>query len=203
MQITAVTNGVLSYQRLLAILPEIEDALKYIVIREKQVTKVEYLQLMENLIEKGVPKHKLIVHQHVDLAIKLEIPTLHLPEIGPSVKNIKFMYPHLKVGVSVHSLASAQEKEKEGADYLMYGHVFQTASKTNLAPKGLASLRQLTDSISVPVIAIGGITPSSLGQLGKAGAQGAAVMSGIFDHPDPRSSAEQYQREGELYGQSL
>src|SRR5699024_7880252 len=93
---------------------------------------------------------------------------------------------------SVHSTSEALEKEEAGADFLIYGHVFSTASKPNVSPRGISALQTTVQSVSIPVIAIGGIKPTNIKQVKKSGAQGIAVLSGILLAEDVQVAALAY-----------
>jgi thiazole tautomerase (transcriptional regulator TenI) len=82
----------------------------------------------------------------------------------------------------------------EECNYLLVGTMFASASHPDKPPEGLALLRALREAVSLPLIAIGGITPERVGECIEAGAQGVAVISGIADAPDPRVAAQQYRK---------
>ena len=67
----------------------------------------------------------------------MSIPNLHLPEQGFPVKKVKEHFPHLQIGRSVHSLETAKQAERDGVDYVLYGHCFETNSKKGKAPNGI------------------------------------------------------------------
>ena len=81
------------------------------------------------------------------------------------------------VGISTHSLEQVQEAEKCNASYVFFGHVFPTDCKKGVPPRGLHFLEKICHNASVPVYAIGGITPQNAAQAVKAGAAGVCVMS--------------------------
>lgn len=83
----------------------------------------------------------------------------------------------LVLGVSVHSVEEAIEAEKLGADYLIAGHVFDTECKPGLKGRGIDFIEKVCDSVNIPVIAIGGITPSNLNELLRKKVFGIAAMS--------------------------
>lgn len=83
----------------------------------------------------------------------------------------------LKYGVSVHNFNEAVEAEKSGADYIIAGHVFKTDCKPGLEGRGINFIKKICSSVSIPVIAIGGINESNVVDILDAGAEGAAVMS--------------------------
>ena len=81
------------------------------------------------------------------------------------------------VGTSVHSVEDAVKAQELGADYVLAGHVFETDCKKGLPGRGLKFIEDVVSNISIPVYAIGGITPENYKDVIKAGAKGAAIMS--------------------------
>ncbi len=96
------------------------------------------------------------------------------------------------VGYSVHSTAKAQEAVSVGADYLLVGTMFPTASHPDKTPEGVELLRAIHRQVSLPLVAIGGITPERVGECLEAGAVGVAVVSGIADSEDPEVATRRY-----------
>lgn len=94
----------------------------------------------------------------------------------------------------MHSLEEALQAEKEDADYVLFGHVFETDCKQGLDGRGVSLLSEIKQRISIPVIAIGGMTPARLREVKQAGSDGIAVMSGIFSSDDPLEAARRYSR---------
>ncbi len=195
MKIIAVTNGQLKENSLIKTIEQIEHHIDFVIIREKQKSRNEYLSFLNHLNESAVNKEKLIVHRDAEAACNLGIRRVHLPEHGISLKEVKNQYKDMITGRSVHSLEAAKKAEDQGADYVMYGHIFETKSKAGIDPRGLVKLEKLTSALKIPVIAIGGITPAKIKDLKQAGAQGAAVMSGIFESNDPLETVSQYKKE--------
>ena len=95
-------------------------------------------------------------------------------------------------GVSVHSAAEAREAEQWGADYLVAGTVYASQSHPDIAPQGLGYLQDVCASVTVPVLAIGGITPARVAECVAAGAAGVAVLSPIMRAADPEAMARDY-----------
>jgi thiamine monophosphate synthase len=93
------------------------------------------------------------------------------------------------VSRSVHSVDAAVDAEREGADLIVAGTVFPSMSHPGGDTLGLPALRSVCESVSVPVIGIGGITAKNAGNVIRAGASGVAVISAIWDAPDPRVAA--------------
>ncbi|MGI8316953.1 thiamine phosphate synthase [Halobacillus mangrovi] len=202
MQLITVTDGKMGDIQLLSTILLISPYVDGIILREKQRALPDYLSLVNRLIESGLPKEKLYVHRHYSFMKDTGIRNLHLPEKGYSLREVRSNFPHETVGVSVHSLESAHQAEKEGADYVIFGHIYSTNSKKGVAPRGLELLQRMTSSLRIPVIAIGGIHSHQMKELAEAGASGAAVMSGIFGEKDPLQAVKKYKKEAFIYDRS-
>lgn len=98
------------------------------------------------------------------------------------------------LGVSVHTVAEAQEAAYGGADYVIAGTIFASQSHPPVAPQGLGFLRDVCASITIPVIAIGGIMPARVAGCIEAGAAGVAVLSPIMRTSDSNLIAQDYWR---------
>jgi thiamine-phosphate pyrophosphorylase len=97
------------------------------------------------------------------------------------------------VGASVHSVAEARTAAGEGADFIVFGPVFDTPSKRPYGPpQGLESLRQVTDAVATPVLAIGGITAARVREVLAAGATGVGVISAILAAPRPADATRAF-----------
>ncbi len=111
---------------------------------------------------------------------------------GRGVGGEGFSPPPRLLGYSVHSVASAKKAVQAGADYLLVGTMFPTPSHPDKTPEGLGLLEAVAKAVSVPLIAIGGITPERVGLCLRAGARGVAVISGILESESPYVSAQSY-----------
>ena len=101
----------------------------------------------------------------------------------------------LQIGCSVHSIAAAQKRAAEGADFVTYSPIYPTVSKPGYGPAvGIASLAQLTEQVQLPVFALGGITPVRVAECLETSAFGVAVMSGIMSPTDAGRQASRYVR---------
>jgi thiamine-phosphate pyrophosphorylase len=83
------------------------------------------------------------------------------------------------IGISTHSLEEALDAEREGADYIGFGPVFRTSTKDTGPAQGIPALRTIAERVSIPVIAIGGITLETAEEVMGSGAAGLAVISAI------------------------
>ncbi|MFC7321283.1 thiamine phosphate synthase [Halobacillus campisalis] len=194
-KLIGVTDGKMEESILSEVIKRITPLLDSIILREYQKTPKEYISFINKLVKTGVDKRKLFVHDRADIACIAGVNNLHLTERGLSVNEVKKEFPHLKVGVSVHSFRAAELAEMQGADYVMFGHVYSTKSKMGLEPRGVATLEEIISTIQIPVIAIGGITVAHLKTLQDSNVAGVAVMSGIFNEEDPLAAVENYKRE--------
>jgi len=113
----------------------------------------------------------------------------HYPEIAlpPELED----HPGLLAGASVHSVAARQAAEEAGVDYVIAGSVFAPLSKPGEG-RGVDWLARMTRGSTVPVIAIGGITPDNMRDCLAVGAHGIAVLGGIFRADDPAAAAAAY-----------
>ena len=181
MQLHLITDGKKTKEELAAILSEVHESVDFIHIREKHRSANEVYKLVDELIRSGVPPGKIIINDRVDVAHVLHVGGVQLAYHSLGVSEVRRNFPELRVGKSVHSYEEAIQAERDGADFVVYGHIYSTSSKEGLIPKGLMELKKITTSLEIPVIAIGGITPYKLQELRSAGAGGIAVMSGIMD----------------------
>lgn len=192
MEIHAITDGEKTVTELVEIILSIADDVDYVHIREKTKQPYEVIQLVEKVLARGMNKEKLVINDRLDIALLTGVPNIHLPSSGLPVKKVKQKFPHLKVGVSVHSLAEAMSAKKNGADYCLFGHVFPTNSKKGLPGKGTGVLREIVQNVKIPVIAIGGITPNNMEQVFATKVNGIGVMSAIFSTSNPKQAAKSF-----------
>ncbi|WP_130859783.1 thiamine phosphate synthase [Gracilibacillus phocaeensis] len=179
-------------KRHVQIVKRIHGDIDYLHIREKNKSAKDILELIEVLKTSGLPLTKLIVNDRVDIAVMKQCAGVQLAYHSLAVSLVKNCFPTLLTGKSVHSLAEAEQAQQEGADYLLYGHIYPSSSKPNQRPRGIANLRQLSEELSVPVYAIGGITPDRTKEIIKSGASGIAIMSGIWQAADPIQTIKAY-----------
>ena len=161
-------------------------------LREPNLSAAELLDLIDALLAQGYTSDQLTVHDRVDVAHVAGIG-VQLTRHSLRVRDVRRHFPNLVIGKSVHSLAEALAAEAEGADRLLYGHIYSTASKPNVPPRGIDALKQVVTFTTKPVIAIGGITPECMPEIAATGATGIAVLSGILGQADPLGAIKRYQ----------
>ena len=132
-----------------------------------------------------------IVNDRLDVALSCGADGVHLGQDDVTCGVARQIAPPgFVIGVSVGSVAEARDAEREGADYIALSPVFATDSKHNAGPgHGLSLLREIRASVSIPVIAIGGIGPGNAGEIIDAGAEGIAVISAVVGAPDITKAA--------------
>jgi thiamine-phosphate pyrophosphorylase len=136
----------------------------------------------------------LVVNERADVAAAAGAAGVHLPGDGLPVDVARrLLGPDALIGRSAHSVADAQAAEQAGADYVILGTIFATASKPDREPAGLALVEATAQAVRLPVIAIGGIDEQNVAAVIGAGAWGVAVMSAILRAPAPAVAAERLQ----------
>jgi thiamine-phosphate pyrophosphorylase len=132
-----------------------------------------------------------IVNDRLDVAMACGADGVHLGQDDMQVGTARQLaQPGFIIGVSVGSADEAREAEREGADYVALSPVFSTASKDNAGPGlGLRRLREIRLAVSIPVVAIGGISRQNIHDVIAAGADGIAVISAVVSSPDITAAA--------------
>lgn len=97
-----------------------------------------------------------------------------------------------RLGYSAHAAEEAASAGEGGADFVVFGHVYATASHPGRRPAGVSRLRDAVAAATVPVVAIGGVTPARVRAVLAAGAHAVAVLSGVWQDPDPVAAAGRY-----------
>lgn len=180
--ILCITNRSLCKEDFLKRIEKIASANpKGIVLREKDLTEKEYKDLATKVIEicnrYNTP---CILHNFTKVALELNHPYIHLPlhilENASAEDRRKFKV----LGASCHSVDYAVRAEKLGCTYITAGHIFDTDCKKGLPGRGLEFLKNVCQSVKIPVYAIGGISSERIKAVKNAGAKGACVMSGVM-----------------------
>nr|WP_239584510.1 thiamine phosphate synthase [Aquibacillus albus] len=161
-------------------------------IREKHRTDKEIAEWVERLLDHKIPSNKIIINSRAHIVNEYNLGGVQLSGQQGSPNNTKEKYPSLRVGVSIHHLSEVEDYQENGADYLLFGNVFETTCKPGLPGKGTNLLEEIIEHASIPVIGIGGIKPSQIPELLHLGLKGIAVMSGVLEAPDPLRAVKDY-----------
>jgi thiamine-phosphate diphosphorylase len=148
----------------------------WVQIREKDLPARDLLDLVTAAAAIGP---KIIVNTRLDVALAAGAAGLHLPSGSPPPDRWrKITPPGFLIGVSCHSIDEVHAAELHGADYVVFGPVFAPRSKSSdLKPRGLDLLEQTSRSVSIPVLALGGITEENTSACIEHGAAGIAAIS--------------------------
>ena len=180
--ILCVTNRLLCNEDFLVRIEKLAAAHpKGIILREKDLSEDEYMGLASKVIaickKHGVP---CILHSFLNATKELKCTAMHLPMHILRELSIEDRQGFTLLGASCHSVEDAIEAERLGCTYITAGHIFDTDCKKGLSGRGLSFLKQVCESVSVPVYAIGGIDASNIAEVRKVGASGACIMSGAM-----------------------
>jgi len=136
----------------------------------------------------------LTVNDRLDVALAVGADAVQRSSISLDVKDMRDIAGRqLRIGASVHSLEEARDAEKNGADWVVFGPVYDTPSKRAYgAPQGVERLAIVARRLKIPVLAIGGITPERVPEVIAAGAHGVAVISGILAADSPSDATQLY-----------
>lgn len=194
-QLHIVTTGRQELEEVTAILRRLPvgmiDALH---IREKHRSARELIRWVETL-KPLLPDSAVLLNDRVDAALAAGADGVQLGGGSLTPAEARPLLPRgMRIGRSVHAPEEAAEAALQGADFVVYGHIYESGSKAGLAARGLEALAHTVQASPVPVIAIGGISPERAGEVLAAGAAGIAVLSGILLHDDPALQTERFRR---------
>lgn len=150
-------------------------------LRAKRLDDVAFLKIAQRVrsacAHADVP---FVVNDRADIARLVRADGLHLGQDDLSIEDARRVVGNMQVGVSTHNLEQAATADAEGADLIAFGPVFETKTKENPDPVvGLQALEKVCQTVSRPVVAIGGITPGNAGKALRAGARYVAVISAL------------------------
>ncbi|GAB4074100.1 thiazole tautomerase TenI [Barrientosiimonas marina] len=193
-ELHVISTGKQSLEELTSIIRDIHTYIDWLHLREKTWTSEQLKQAIDDLAEAGIPRSKVIVNTDADTAYEKMTGGVQLTYESMDAANARHLNIHWRIGCSVHSVQEAVKAEANGADYVLYGHVFASGSKPGMEPRGLENLRHAVRSASVPVIAIGGIAPENVHDVLDTGASGVAVLSGILLADNPVDAVQRYKK---------
>jgi thiamine-phosphate pyrophosphorylase len=197
LRLTLVTDRTQTRGRDLAalVLECVAAGLPAVQVREKDLSAAELAALCRRL--RGPTRERgalLIVNDRADVALAVGADAVQRTYSSLSVAEIRSVIEkRLSICASVHSRDDALSAEAEGADWIVFGPVYDTASKRRYgSPQGLAKLEAVTRAVRIPVIAIGGITPERVGEVRAAGAHGLAAISAILAADSPADATRRF-----------
>lgn len=175
----------------------LDGGVTFVQLREKELDEGHFLaearELRQLCRKYGVP---FVINDNVDIALAVDADGVHVGQSDMEAGDVRAKIgPDKIIGVSAKTVDQALLAERRGASYLGVGAVFPTSSKKDATEVSLETLRAICDAVSIPVIAIGGITRENVKELAGTGIAGIAVISAIYAQKDIRSaSAELLER---------
>ena len=164
----------------------------FVQLREKKLDRedflVEALEIQKLCKKYGVP---FVINDEVSIAKDIDADGVHVGQSDMEAMDVrKVLGPDKILGVSAQTVEQAIIAEKHGADYLGVGAVFATGSKDDVDDVSHETLKAICEAVSIPVIAIGGITKENVSELAGSGICGVAVISAIFGQNDIKKATE-------------
>ena len=165
----------------------IENGATFLQIREKDLDEGTFEQEAEALKKLCAQYHiPFVVNDSVEIALDIDADGVHVGQSDIKGRDIRSMIGNEKIlGISAGTVEEAIAAEKAGADYIGVGAVFGTSTKRNARNLTVEKLKEISESVSIPVVAIGGIGVSNVMELVESGVDGVAVVSAIFAAENP------------------
>ena len=165
----------------------LQNGATFLQIREKDLAEDAFEAEAERLktlcAQYGVP---FVVNDSVEITLQCDADGVHVGQSDIKGRDIRSIIgPDKILGISAGTVEEAVAAEKAGADYIGVGAVFPTGTKKNATPMTMELLKEIVSSVSIPVVAIGGISAENILQLRGSGVDGVAVVSAIFAADDP------------------
>ena len=179
---------------------QVEAALKggvtCVQLREKELDEARFLQEARDICalchQYKVP---FIVNDNVDIAIACGADGVHVGQEDMDAGNVRAIVgDEMMIGVSAQTVEQAVAAQEAGADYLGVGAVFNTATKLDACEVSYETLKEICETVSIPVVAIGGISKKNMQELSGSGADGAALVSAIFSAEDIEQECRELRR---------
>jgi thiamine-phosphate pyrophosphorylase len=160
----------------------LQGGAEMIQLRAKAMSSRDFTDLAQTARELTAPFDcKLIVNDRIDIALGSAADGVHLGQEDLPLQVGRKLLADRIIGVSTHSLEQANEAEANGADYIGFGPIFGTVTKnTGYTARGLEMLARIRAAVTLPIVAIGGITEANIQDVWQAGADSAAIISDIL-----------------------
>ena len=175
---------------------QIELSLKggvtFLQLREKNLSEEEFLKEAREI--KALAKEykvPFIINDNVDVAMKVDAEGVHVGQDDRDAKEVRKIIGKNKIlGVSAQTIKQAIKAEKDGADYIGVGAVFPTGTKKDAENLSIEILKKICQSVTIPVVAIGGITKENILKLKGSKIAGVALVSAIFASKDIKQDCQ-------------
>ena len=170
----------------------LDGGVTFVQLREKTLDEDTFLKEAKEL-QKLCREYKVpfVINDNVDIAMAMNADGVHVGQSDMEAGDVRArLGPDKIIGVSAGTVEEAVLAEKRGADYLGVGAVFPTGTKDDAIDVPHETLKAICEAVSIPVIAIGGISQKNVGELAGSGICGIAVISAIYAQNDIRKAAE-------------
>lgn len=173
------------------VLESLEGGVTMLQLREKHLDEAHFLEEAKELQTLCRSWHvPFLINDNVEIALAMEADGVHVGQSDMAAGDVRKKLGDDKIiGVSAQTVEQALLAEKAGADYLGVGAVFPTSSKDNANEVTYETLKAICSAVSIPVVAIGGITQENVHRLAGSGICGAAVISAIYAEPNIKKAA--------------
>ena len=162
----------------------VKAGLDIVQVRSKSASTIQLYELAHK-IRILFPSIKLIINNNIEVALAVNAEAIQLSESSMSPEAVRFKIENqLYIGKSVHSLNAAINAEKSGVDYLIVGTIFPSNSHPGFTASGVDLIKNITSSVSIPVLGIGGITHKNSDSVIDNGAFGVAVIGEVLHAND-------------------
>ena len=174
---------------------DVESAIKggatMVQLREKDIPEEEFVTLAKDIKRitdrYGIP---LMINDNVNVAMEVNAAGVHIGQSDGNVADVRKRIGNKILGVSVRTVEQAGKAEADGADHLGCGAIFGTLSKDDAGSVSMDTLKAICRAVSIPVVAIGGISRDNITQLKGTGIKGVAVISAVFAQEDIEKAAK-------------
>ena len=171
----------------------IDGGVTFVQLREKGLAKDLFLEEAKEIKKLcNARKIPFVINDSVEIALAMDADGVHVGQSDMEAGDVREkLGPNKIIGVSAQTVEQAKLAEAHGADYLGVGAVFATGSKDDAVEVGPQTLRDICQAVSIPVIAIGGISKENVSQLTGSGICGIAVISAIFAQKDVKAASKE------------
>lgn len=178
----------------------LDGGVTFVQLREKTLEDDKFLEEAKEL-KQLCKEYKVpfVINDNVDIAIAMDADGVHVGQSDMEAGNVREkLGPDKIIGVSAQTVEQAVLAEQRGADYLGVGAVFPTGSKDDAVEVSHETLKAICEAVSIPVIAIGGISVNNVSELAGSGIVGIAVISAIYAAKDIKKATEDLKAETAL-----
>lgn len=191
-----ITDRSLSARPLSELLEEcLAAGLRAVQLRDK-ARPVRDLLGLATVLREATRRHaaRLLINDRADVALAADADGVQRTHASLPVAALRRILPPGRlIGASVHGIDEARTAEAEGADFLVFGPVYDTPSKRRYGPpQGVEALRRVVDGVGIPVLAVGGVTPARVADVLRAGAAGVAVIAAIVAAERPADATKAF-----------